>query len=136
VTVRWRNPVDASIPAVPHGIALSCRSTLVCDEGRSTVDESSPPREWKELHDLAQKETDPKKLAAMLKRLDVMLSKQEKKASEKKRCCPESTLGKGQGTAKGCSNHAQFLSTLNCETTNASPFKFATFSSALDCTAV
>ena len=49
------------------------------------MNESSPPRGWKKLHDLAQKETDPKKLAAMLKRLNDMLTKQEKKASKNKR---------------------------------------------------
>jgi hypothetical protein len=47
--------------------------------------EASPPRGWKKLRDLAQNETDPQKLAAMLKRLNVMLSKQEKKAWSKKR---------------------------------------------------
>ena len=59
-----------------HGIALRCRSTLVCDEARSAVKEASP-RGWKKLHDLAQSETDSKNLAEMLKRLNVMLSRQE-----------------------------------------------------------
>jgi hypothetical protein len=47
--------------------------------GRSAVNELSPPRGWKKLRDLAQNETDPEKLATMLTRLNVMLSKQEKK---------------------------------------------------------
>ena len=43
------------------------------------MNELSPPRGWKKLRDLAQNETDPEKLATMLKRLNVMLRKQEKK---------------------------------------------------------
>ena len=49
------------------------------DEERSAVKEAQPPRGWRKLHDLAQSETDSKNLAEMLKRLNVMLSRQEMK---------------------------------------------------------
>jgi hypothetical protein len=47
-------------------------------KARPYMKQSSAPRGWKKLHDLAQNESDPKKLATLIERLNSVLDHHEK----------------------------------------------------------